>query len=404
MPASGTNGLIYHTPLILLLSCHCFCRYLYCDDILLEADTVLPTLYAAKKYMVPHFERACVEYLEANVDASNACLLLSQSQLYEEPELEHLCLDVIDSQAQEVLQSDSFVDIDYQTLQQILSRDTLFTDETVVFAAARRWAEAECTRQGRDTSPQQCRGVLGDALYLVRLPTMTPGDFTNGPGQSGLLSQQEVIDILFHFTADNKPELRFPNTCRWEAIKRSTHRVCRRFKLLSESLCLTGRRWEASVGIQFTVDKTISVIGFGLYRYVGHSGYAIDIALKLSGTVLRQKKRNIQTDARPDHTAHHPSNQIVRVLFDHPCRLEANTYYTVSLSVSRIDLNSFYGISGMCQVKCGDINFTFRDIPGPRSFTNVDQGQIPEILFHCWPDTLTKSTYIHYSFVLTLCK
>ena len=31
----------------------CVCRYLYCDEILIETDTVLPTLYAAKKYMIP---------------------------------------------------------------------------------------------------------------------------------------------------------------------------------------------------------------------------------------------------------------------------------------------------------------------------------------------------------------
>ena len=36
------------------LTYYCVCRYLYCDEISLEADTVLPTLYAAKKYMMPH--------------------------------------------------------------------------------------------------------------------------------------------------------------------------------------------------------------------------------------------------------------------------------------------------------------------------------------------------------------
>ena len=36
------------------LTYYCVCRYLYCDEISLEADTVLPTLYATKKYMIPH--------------------------------------------------------------------------------------------------------------------------------------------------------------------------------------------------------------------------------------------------------------------------------------------------------------------------------------------------------------
>lgn len=75
-----------------------FCRYLYCDEIYLEADNVLATLYVAKKYIVPHLARACVNYLETSLTAKNACLLLSQSRLFEEPELMQRCWEVIDAQ------------------------------------------------------------------------------------------------------------------------------------------------------------------------------------------------------------------------------------------------------------------------------------------------------------------
>lgn len=73
-------------------------RYLYCDEIQLEADTVLSTLYVAKKYIVPHLARACVNFLETSLTAKNACLLLSQSRLFEEPELMQRCWEVIDAQ------------------------------------------------------------------------------------------------------------------------------------------------------------------------------------------------------------------------------------------------------------------------------------------------------------------
>ncbi|KAH0821996.1 hypothetical protein GEV33_000517 [Tenebrio molitor] len=73
-------------------------KYLYCDEIQLEADTVLATLYVAKKYIVPHLARACVNYLETSLTAKNACLLLSQSRLFEEPELMQRCWEVIDAQ------------------------------------------------------------------------------------------------------------------------------------------------------------------------------------------------------------------------------------------------------------------------------------------------------------------
>lgn len=73
-------------------------RYLYCDEIQLEADNVLATLYVAKKYIVPHLCRACVNYLETSLTAKNACLLLSQSRLFEEPELMQRCWEVLDAQ------------------------------------------------------------------------------------------------------------------------------------------------------------------------------------------------------------------------------------------------------------------------------------------------------------------
>ena len=73
-------------------------RYLYCDEIQLEADTILSTLYAAKKYIVPHLAKACVNYLETSLTAKNACMLLSQSRLFEEPDLMQRCWEVIDAQ------------------------------------------------------------------------------------------------------------------------------------------------------------------------------------------------------------------------------------------------------------------------------------------------------------------
>ena len=116
-------------------------KYLYCDDIQLEPDTVLATLYSAKKYIVPHLARECVRFLETSLTARNACLLLSQARsaaklclyschiliptltrFFEEPELMQRCWDVIDAQAEIALMSEGFNDIDFNTLLTILRR------------------------------------------------------------------------------------------------------------------------------------------------------------------------------------------------------------------------------------------------------------------------------------------
>lgn len=141
-------------------------RYLYCDDINLEADTVLATLYAAKKYLVPHLARACVSYLETSLTAKNACVLLSQSRLFEEPDLMQRCWEVIDAQAELALSSDGFVDIDYNTLESILQRETLNTKEIVLFQAAVNWATAECARRDLEPTAENKRLVLDYTLHF----------------------------------------------------------------------------------------------------------------------------------------------------------------------------------------------------------------------------------------------
>ena len=99
-------------------------KYIYCDEMDLAAVTVLATLYAAKKYIVPHLARACVNLLETSMSAKNACVLLSQSCLFEEPGLTQRCWEVIDAQAELALKSEGFCDIDFQTLENILRRET----------------------------------------------------------------------------------------------------------------------------------------------------------------------------------------------------------------------------------------------------------------------------------------
>lgn len=108
------------------------------------------------------------------------------------------------------LKSEGFVDIDMSTLESVLGRETLNCKEMHLLEAALNWAAAECQRREIDPTPQNKRGMLGNALYLIRIPTMTLEEFANGAAQLGILTSQETIDIFFHFTANNKPTLVYP--------------------------------------------------------------------------------------------------------------------------------------------------------------------------------------------------
>ncbi|XP_076318318.1 BTB/POZ domain-containing protein 6-B-like isoform X2 [Tachypleus tridentatus] len=343
-------------------------RFLYYDDINLEADTVLATLYAAKKYLVPHLARACVSYLETSLTAKNACVLLSQSQLFEEPDLMQRCWEVIDAQAELAVTSEGFADIEYSTLETILSRETLNVKETILFQAILKWANAECSRKEIEPTPENMRKVLGRALYLVCIPGMALEEFANGPAQSKILTLQETTDIFLHFTAKNKPILNFPTRPR-TGLK---SQVCHRF----QSSAYRSNQWRyrgRCDSIQFCVDKRIFIVGFGLYGSSnGASDYTAKIELKRMGKVLAENNTKFFSDG---------SSNTFHVYFQHPIQIESDTFYTASVILDGAEL-SYFGQEGLSEVTVGNVIFQFQCSSDSTNGTGVQGGQIPELIFY----------------------
>ncbi|XP_026133290.1 BTB/POZ domain-containing protein 2-like isoform X2 [Carassius auratus] len=191
-------------------------KFLYSDEVHIGPETVMTTLYTAKKYAVPALEAQCVEFLKKNLRADNAFMLLTQARLFDEPQLAALCLENIDKNTGDALAAEGFTDIDLDTLVAVLERDTLGVREVHLFGAAVRWAEAEAHRQQLQLTPENKRRVLGKALNLIRFPLMTIEEFAAGPAQSVILTDREVVSLFLHFTVNPKPRVEFidrPRCC-----------------------------------------------------------------------------------------------------------------------------------------------------------------------------------------------
>ena len=189
-------------------------RFLYCDEVLIDPETVMTTLYAAKKYSVPALEKACVDFLKRNLSSDNAFMLLTQARLFDEPQLAALCLETIDKNTSEALAADGFTDIDIDTMCVVLERNSLGIRECKLFSAVCRWAEAECSRQNLAQTPGNQRKVLGKALKLIRYPLMSVEEFAMGAAQSGILLDREVVELFLHFTVNPKPPINFSDVPR----------------------------------------------------------------------------------------------------------------------------------------------------------------------------------------------
>ena len=334
----------------------------------LEPDTVISTLYAAKKYFVPYLARACVNYLETSLSAKNACVLLSQSRLFDEYELTCRCWEVIDAQAEVALKSDGFTEIDYGTLETVLGRETLNATETSLFDAAVRWAEAECIRQDLEPSEENKRLVLGDALYKIRIPLMKLEEFANGAAQSGLLTLQEKTDIFLYFTAQTKPHLIYPVHRRQGLRQFKVHRF--------QSSEYRSNQWRyrgRCDSIQFSVDRRIFVAGFGLYGSSnGACEYKVKMQLKGNGVIPNRHNTTFFSDG---------SSNTFPVYFDNPIKIEPDTYYTASVIIHGSEL-SYFGQEGMAEVDTGRVVFQFQCSADSTNGTGVQGGQIPELIYY----------------------
>ena len=213
------------------------------------------------------------------------------------------------------------------------------------------------------------RQVLGPCLHLVRMPSMSLEEFANGPAQSGMLSAQETTDIFLHFTANNKPELKFNCKHRKGLVQYCVHRF--------QSSAYRSNQWRyrgRCDSIQFSVDKRIFIVGFGLYGSSnGAAEYLVRIELKKNGLLLSQNVTKFKSDG---------SSNTFPVVFDNPIQIEEDTFYTASAVLDGTEL-SYFGQEGLAEVQCGKVTFQFQCSSDSTNGTGVQGGQIPELLFFC---------------------
>lgn len=349
-------------------------KFLYSDEVHIGPETVMTTLYTAKKYAVPALEAHCVEFLKKNLRADNAFMLLTQARLFDEPQLASLCLENIDKNTGDALAAEGFTDIDLDTLVAVLERDTLGVREVHLFGAAVRWAEAEAHRQQLQPTPENKRRVLGKALSLIRFPLMTIEEFAAGPAQSAILTDREVVSLFLHFTVNPKPRVEFidrPRCC-----LRGKECSITRFGQVESRWGYSG----TSDRIRFSVSRRIFIVGFGLYGSIhGPTDYQVNIQIihTDSNTVLGQNDTGFSCDG---------SANTFRVMFKEPVEVLPNVNYTACATLKGPD--SHYGTKGMRKVTHESSGsgtktcFTFCYAAGNNNGTSVEDGQIPEVIFY----------------------
>lgn len=189
-----------------------FFRYLYSDEVYLTGTNVLQVLYLANKYIVPSLANKCTEYLQNSLDSNNVFCILPHAQTFEENELLKRCWDLIDKNADNVMKSEEFVDLDKCLVQTIVTRESLNIKEFDLFKAVDRWATKESERQGvpESLNGEVKRRILGDGIVkAIRFPLMSLKEFMSVVPDSNILTTNEIINLMKHFSGLPTPPLPF---------------------------------------------------------------------------------------------------------------------------------------------------------------------------------------------------
>ena len=293
------------------------CRYLYCDEVEPDEDSVLPLLYASKKYMLPALTAKCVRYLEANLTPDNVCLYYEHSILYDSSSLQKRCETFIQTRTNDIIQSPSFLEIPHASVKRILQFRKLAAEELTLFQMCNSWAKEECSRQELEPSMENRRQVLGDILYLLHLPSLPLKDFANVVSRAELLTAEEKCAIYDYIASDDTSEvvekLQFP-TRRRSKPKPS---VLRRFPNFSKCNVYSG---DCNI-LKVQCDNDVILKGIGVSGSLNHDPLTeVQIVVKQERTVMANRSVAVCDDR---------SGEAIQILLPDTVVLKPGVWYTV---------------------------------------------------------------------------
>ena len=329
-----------------------FLCFLYCDEVTYQDENnAIQLWYLADKYDVPSLVTKCLDFLDGAIKPLNAFDIIPHARKLNTEKLEESCWEVIDYNAQDIIDDNSFSELSHELLLEFVKRSSLRIDELSLFKAVDRWATKRCADETKAVNGASKRSLLGeDLVEHIRFQAMSPQEFSNVVITSDLLSKDEIIDVLRTLSS-----VSFSRRFKFSSYPRTQRDV-------SIDSCALGTEYgpyshyrshlptpeggyrEKGV-LTFMVRKFISLCGVTIIRHVfSPEGKSLDRLVSVSvtrgGKTLRTVKNYKYVEEGMRVTL--GSRVAFNVLFNRPLTLSTNTCYTIETSTEPIqDPNTF---------------------------------------------------------------
>lgn len=173
-------------------------RYLYSDKVDLSLQEAISLIKQAHRYRVPSAVDFCAEIIvKKELKIENACTLIDLALLYNISDLREATCQIIDQNAEIILNSETFLEVSVDCLTYIFKGDTFKTEERLIFERAEEWSRRTCLKKGNENPDDQTlRQTLGKAFYHLRVPSLKLPDFMLCVGKKSYYSFEEYENII----------------------------------------------------------------------------------------------------------------------------------------------------------------------------------------------------------------
>ncbi|XP_055514832.1 BTB/POZ domain-containing protein 2-like isoform X3 [Leucoraja erinacea] len=406
-------------------------KFLYSDEVQIGPETVMTTLYTAKKYAVPALEAHCVEFLKKNLRADNAFMLLTQVRWNIHVVHDNCLQKKLRKMRHRAICGNTCI----RSSEAFVGQPSGFQGSVSVWPRNREDRERELNgdeeiKEGDQVGEGEARLFDEPQLASLCLENIdkNTSDAINAEGFTDI-DLDTLMAVLERDTLGIREIRLFNAVVRWAEAECQRQQLQltpeNKRKVLGKALslirfplmtieefaavnpkprvefidrprcCLRGKecsinrfqqvesRWGysgTSDRIRFTVNRRIFVVGFGLYGSIhGPTDYQVNIQIihTDSNTILGQNDTGFSCDG---------SSNTFRVMFKEPVEILPNVNYTASATLKGPD--SHYGTKGLRKVihespTTGTKTvFTFCYAAGNNNGTSVEDGQVPEIIFY----------------------
>nr|CAD7437684.1 unnamed protein product [Timema bartmani] len=178
-------------------------QHIYSSKIRFETKLhTMEVFRAAKRYELNVLMGDCIRHLWPH-GVSDVWEALDFSTANDVPTMKEVAMNIVRRQASEVLFSERFRELSYNSVLAIVEQYQMNCSELDIFDAVLRWACYQCEKEGNPSDRKHLRSCLKDILRQIRFLAMGSDQFMGSPCSSGILTGTEELQIL-KFLVDRK--------------------------------------------------------------------------------------------------------------------------------------------------------------------------------------------------------